>query len=383
MKFLAFALLAALLGACSQVDLRRDSSKPKPDPLSESETSVYMKAMGDYEKGRFKEAAQGFEAFIARTTTSPRYVTAVYHLGICHRNLNEVEKSVENFRVVARLAAANSPELEALSLYQLALSYEAKGDKAKTIAALVDVERRLRFFPQEQAEVEIPARLASAYAWVGDESVARKHFQKAEAGLKRLRAGEKSVPSWLPRTLFNMGNIHLSGMAEGDFDSGLKSLLRSQVWLYQAIEVNDPTWSKQAHLRLKNIYEEGWNLIQGVPLEDGEDRLYALKQQQQARLGMAAGLRAALDRLEYKELPETDKMNPFLEEWRRDQKDLGQRLDLLLSTRPVEQGLTESAQEREGVLRQGKVIDPEGSLEKKTQKKRSGSKATKGSDPNL
>jgi tetratricopeptide (TPR) repeat protein len=101
----------------------------------------YERALVFIDLEQFKEAIKGLEDAIERRLSTP--YKAWFHLGICHRKLNEFEKSVEKFKQAISLDPANAEAHNHLGLSHVELhSYE---DAKKCFASAVEHDRCARY----------------------------------------------------------------------------------------------------------------------------------------------------------------------------------------------------------------------------------------------
>ncbi|HEX4924163.1 MAG TPA: tetratricopeptide repeat protein, partial [Bdellovibrionales bacterium] len=306
---------------------------------------------------KFEKAIEAFTRFQAQHVTS-RYTVAInYNWGLALEALKRFQEAVEKYRFVIEIARGRAPLQEAQALYHIALCYEALGDDPKTIAALVDASNRRQYF-SEETNVEISARLAAAYARVGNEKQADEYYSKAEKGLALMRRKieTKTPPSWLGKALYNMGKMPLRSLTLEDFAAGLKPLERGQGWLIQAASLRDETWSPKASFELIQAYRDAWALIEAVPLGNSDDQLVNMKEQQDKKIEMAVTLHEVISKLKLEKLPD-ERAEPkevadvftFVEKLETD-------VDALIGTRPVQHGLTPAAEQRQGIKREGKMV---------------------------
>ncbi|MEQ1875340.1 MAG: tetratricopeptide repeat protein [Bdellovibrionia bacterium] len=335
----------------------------------EKEESLFTTGLKQLNNKEYENAAETFTAFQAQHVTS-RYTSAVqYNWGIALENLKKFQEAVDKFRFVIELTHDKAPLQEAQALYHLALCYEALGDDSKSIAALLDAVNRKQYFPEETI-VEIQARLASAYARIGNEKQADSYYQNAERGLTVMRrkmegAPDTKAPDWLGKALFNMGKMPLRKLTIEDFEVGLKPLERGQPWLLQAAELDDETWAPKASFELIQAYRDAWGVIDTVPLREEADPIVAMKEQQDKKIAMAVALQEIISKLKLLKLPDERRENKNVGELFTVLEKIESDADTLIGSRPIQQGLTSDSQKREGIKRDGKMVPVREATEQK------------------
>jgi hypothetical protein len=247
-------------------------------------------------------------------------------------------------------------------LIQKGLALEGIGDNTGALATYMDANSRKSLLKPEVAEVELPVRVANVYIRMNQTNAAEKFYRQADRAFQKL-AKQNSEANWIPRALFNMGKSSPREIRAEDFQTGLVAFRRSQGYLVRSLELAQEPWAKRSREELEWNLQSAWRTIEAVPLPKSGDPIADLRQQQDARLEMALTLNGLVTGLQKDFVqgvsdrsPESRKLLEFLEGYQK-------RLEALLQTRPVQEGLTPEAQRRQGVVREGKVVDPEGRLE--------------------
>lgn len=331
-----------------------------------SEEQTFTEGLNHMKEKEYEKAIESFTRFQAQHVTS-RYTVAInYNWGLALEAIQRYPEAVEKYRFVIEIARGRAPLQEAQALYHMALCYEALGDDSKTIAALVDTSNRRQYF-SEETNVEVNARLAAAYARIGNERQADEYYGRAEKGLAimKRKIDTREPPAWLGKALYNMGKMPLRSLTPDDFAAGLKPLERGQAWLLQAASLRDENWSPKASSELIQAYRDAWKLIEDVPLGTSDDQMLNVKEQQDKKIEMAVTLHEALSKLKLEKLTEDRGEPKEIAEVFAYVEKLEADLDALIASRPVQQGLTPAAQKREGIKREGKMVPV---TEKKSQK---------------
>jgi tetratricopeptide (TPR) repeat protein len=304
----------------------------------------------EYDKGLralaaedYAEAARVFDKLLVQKPGLELDLVTLFNSGSAYEGLGECQKASDRYRQVVRSSAGKFKSIEAQALFRLSLMYECLGEDAKTITALLDAKKRARDLPVETSDAEIPARIAAAYARLGNRDLALQYFEKASRGLKSAlsQAPTERQTEMAARTLFLMGHLSLSQQkAEGDANSYLQSIIMQQPHLLRAIELNHDRWSAKAETDLKLAYDNIWKFRLEDENKQREFYTHALQTINELRKihlpggnARVEGIFAALDSHETK-------------------------LQAELSNVSERNALTPDAERREGLKRDGKLVDP-------------------------
>lgn len=302
--------------------------------------ALYAQAVDELELQKFDESLRDFDRFIQQTPTSRYSQAALLNSGRALEGLKRWSDAALRYRSVIA-STARAPRLQAAALYRLSYVHEALGDDPQVVADLSDLQARGRDLPQEVAEGEMPARLAAAYARVGNFQKAQQYYQRAEVGLARLRQKSAVIPEWLPKTLYLMGESSRTKVSWQDFETVLRPLARGQVYLLESAELSQAPWSERASKDLAQIYDELTTTLEKAPMPTG-DPLLAKRALQKLQWERAALLLESLTDLKARFLPEF-KSKPEIASLLSALRQIDARLEALLSERPAGEELTVSA----------------------------------------
>jgi tetratricopeptide (TPR) repeat protein len=339
-----FALVPALSACVSHHATPPPVTNPAnigtPTDAPAEAPALYREGVELLEQNKFDESLQKLNRFIQQNPASPWYQAANFNSARALEGLKSWSDAGALYHQVVN-ATANAPKLQALALYRLSYIHEALADDPQVVADLTDLQPRRRYLPQEVAEGELPARLAAAYARVGSFEKAQQYYQRAEIGLARLRQKSKDLPEWLPHTLFLMGETSHSQLSWADFETYIRPLARSQVYLMQAAELNQAPWSEKAADELLQVYNDLVQTIQTATPSSG-DPILAKRELQRRQWDRVALVIECLTDLraraiaENADVPEVAKINSGL-------KKIDRQLSKLLDERPAGEGLTAAA----------------------------------------
>jgi len=326
----------------------------------------YRRALLQMQEGKFQEAYDILSVYVQQNPTAAYTQSSELNMGRALEGLGRFSDAVTQYRKVAIATATVAPKLQAMALYRLSFCDEALGDDQQTVAVLHDLEGRAKFMSPEIVRAELPARLAAAYARVGNFSRAIEEYKKAENGinqLKRASQAQGGVPEWLPKTLYFMGSLAARHVGWTDFETALRPLARGQSYSLDASDLAIDPWSERASKDLISTYQDLWNAIQSAPLLSGADPLLEQRAVQEAKWTRATLLLESIKNLRVHkapiatQTPQSQRIFDYL-------TILEGEISHILDERPAGEGLTPEAVARIRAIH-GHVISPDNSLEEK------------------
>ncbi len=337
-KFIVLLLICAAT-ACATKRAPEESGMGE-DEMASPAFDLGLKAL---EQERYADAAQTFDKLLVSKPGTERDLVTLYNSAAAHEGLGHCQKAADRYREVVRSSNGKFVQIEAQSLFRMSIMYECLGQDTKAITSLLDARKRGKDLPYETLMAEIPGRLAAAYSRLNNRQKAIEYFNQASEGLKKIvaRTNNHRQKEILGRTLFLMGQLnHSQRSAQSQPTSYMQSLSMQQPYLLQAIEMDHPIWSKKAADDLQLGYENIWK----YKLDSAEDRrsfytrgIQVIQELRKIRLPGAGSLAgpvfAELDRTESKLHAELAKMAELNK-------------------------LTPAAESREGLKRQGRLVDP-------------------------
>jgi tetratricopeptide (TPR) repeat protein len=370
------AVPAVLLGGCSGSAIKRD---PRPnletiqegperqvyDRKSEDAPAAYREAVLNLRSRHLDEALAGFQKFLVESPSSKWTLAAQVNEGLALQALERWSEAIAQYRIAVVSSQGVASALQITALYGLVGCYEALGDDQATIAVLRDLleTSRRASLPAEFAQAELPGRLAAAYARSGNVESALIYYKKAELGINRLRARpQNEQPKWLGETLYLVGRVALQNINWLNFDTVLRVLNRSQIFLVQAAELGQSPWSEKAAQELIRVYRDLWTVIENPPASSLADPLLAQREVQEKKWVVAGMLLDELQLLRAYELPAPERTSPEADKVFAFANELQNKINALLVEQPAGEGLTpESIQRQEAV--KGRVMLPDSTLE--------------------
>ncbi len=337
-QVLSLLLPLALLASCA-------SKKPIQTDYSDEndESPAFERGLRALEQERYAEAAQVFDRLLVNKPGTERDLVILYNSAAAHEGMGHCQKAVDRYREVVRSSGGKFVQIEGQSLFRMSIMYECLGQDTKAITSLLDARKRGKDLPFETQVAEIPGRLAAAYARMNNRAKALEYFNQASEGLKKIvaRTNQHRQKELLGRTLFLMGQLnHSQRGGEASPTSYMQSLAMQQPYLLQAIEMDHPVWSKKAAEDLRTGYDNIWKF----KIDSNEDRrqfytrgLQTIQELRKIRLPGAGSLAGPV----FAEVDRTEA-----------------RLHAELSKIAELNKLTPAAESREGLKRQGRLVNP-------------------------
>lgn len=310
---------------------------------SEEKVSEFDQGMRALERQDYDEAAQIFDRLLVQNPATELDLVVLYDSGAAYEGKGDCSRALERYRQVVRSSAGKFPRIEGEALYRSSLMYECMNQDPKAITSLLDAKKRGKGLPFETLNAEIPARLAAAYARIGNREKALHYFNQASRGLKQVVAqgGRGMQLERVSHTLFLMGRLSpTQRTAAVEPDSYLQSISMQQPYLLQAMELNNMTWSTHAQDDLKLAYDNIWKFKITEPEKKREFYTRALQ---------------SINELRKIRMPKSDaRIDDVFLTLDRIQNQLQGELSRVAESNP----LTPEAKKREGLRQEGRLVAP-------------------------
>ncbi len=342
------------------------SKNKKADPaVSETKRTSILTTdiLNKIDSEEYKSALEMAEVYLRDYPVAPQTQNVEYLKARALEGLGRTEEAIEAYRKIVRVTATPK-DLVAKSLYRLSFCYEATNQDDKLVASLLDVLKRKGDLETEVTTAEVPARIAAAYARIGNKKLADKYFGLADTGIRNLKTKNSGIDltKWLPKTLYFMGTMSVGTFTTEDFENSLRPLEKSQGFLLEAALFGDPKWSPKAVEEIKSIYSGLVALIQKTGAEESENEEQG-RVRQEVRWRMAAGTLEALRKLKSESFSPKEANSAEIEEIKSFLSSKEIELTKVLEERPVGHGLTPEAESRKKSLRKSRVVNPDPMLE--------------------
>lgn len=275
LKKIMMSFLVLFLVSCS-------SSTKKVNREDDKFNVDFERASKALEEKDYSTAAMLFDQLRANNPTSETDFICLFNAAVAYENMKDCQQAATRYRQVVQGAYKKYPRLQAQAHYSLSAVYECLGDDTKAMSSLLEARKLKSYLPQQMVWTEMPARLASFYAELGDRKTALKYFDEASQGLKRVGAensDSKKFAAKMAQILFLMGRLSDQDQEVKRNPIGsLRAIEFQQPFLLQAVEMDAEPWSKQAHAHLTTAYRnvsrwmsmadyEGKNVVQEALLQ--------------------------------------------------------------------------------------------------------------------
>ncbi|HMN67326.1 MAG TPA: hypothetical protein PKC28_02190 [Bdellovibrionales bacterium] len=344
---LSFAVAACAIKKKNPLDgIEEEAAKP--------EVMAFDDGLRALERQDYAKAAKIFDKLLVTKPATERDLITLFNSGSAYEGLGNCQRASERYREVVRSGAGKFTRVEGPALYRLSLAYECMGQHVKTVTALLDARKKGKELPYATLHAEIPARLAAAYARIGNRQKAREYFAQASKGLKTLVAQDHGSHQreTLARTLFMMGQLNPGQRrAEGEGLAYLQGLSMQQAYLLQSAEVGQGKWSAQAADDLNLAYANIWKF----KIPEGQDYEYYTRALQTLR---------ELKRIRMPDSPR--EVEAIFANLAKTESRLQSEMAKVAETTK----LTPEAEKREALKQTGRLVDPEKPAAPKAKTKR-------------
>lgn len=282
--------LALVLVSCSafQVD---EKTGDLIDPRVRAEQEIELeKADSNFASGYFSVARDEYNEFLTRFPNSIFYQRARLGMAQSLEAEGRWSEAAEIYRSTIEATRERQPEIAALALYRISLCYENLGDEARVLASLKDALLLKKYLKPEQAEAEIPARMAASYSRMGLTKEAQEQLQLADSGIQQIIKQNRSLMDkddlnkWSASTYHRMGLYSTNQLSSENLQSALDSFKMIQIFSLRSIELGVSEWSEKSEKALMTNYQDFWKTIQNFPLSQGMDSGAALRQKTERQI---------------------------------------------------------------------------------------------------
>jgi tetratricopeptide (TPR) repeat protein len=370
MKWISLFALILVIG-CAQAKKKEidfETARSEQEQVIEG----FEKANRLLDEQQYESAIELYDKLLVQHPTNQLDMLILFNSGLAHLAIQDCETAAERFRKITRQAVKNAPPINARAQLKMSDVYTCLGEDTKAITNLVELMTRSSVLPLEIAQAEIPAKLAAAYARIGNNKEAERYFRRAERGLLLVQqtiTSEKERVATLARTLFLMGNlsqINVINMSSDDYFATIGAL---QKYLLKSVEFNDPKWSTQSFDHLIQAYGNTSQFIDRAPLGESNDPVLARREQAREKLRVAHAALESLDRLFSQRIPDPAEP-PIVINLIKRLRTEETKLKNFVATNIVGTELTPEALESEGLKRVGRVLNPDPILEIKAMKRK-------------
>lgn len=280
-------LLLAVVLIVSGCSFGQRKSDPQMDQieaqLNTEPVRMFESANQAIDEGQFSQAIPILEDLLVRYPSHQLYLVSLYNLGVAYLGDVKCEQAKIRFKEVVRRSEKGSPTMKANGMLRLSDAYSCLGEDDKSVLNLISLWKIRSLLDPDLAAAELPAKLATAYARMGNKKQSAEYFKIAEKGLIRIQADAGRVNDQkinLARTLHNMGDmsqIDSNKMSANDY---LITLMTAQKYLYQAVELDVRPWSDEAAKQINTAYDRVWDYMDSVSIAGLPPQAKEVKQMQ-------------------------------------------------------------------------------------------------------
>lgn len=265
-RIFASLILVVITSSCVSIKKTHFFEDPKLKRTPPAAPSLYLKASQELENQKWEDAIRDYNQFLRTEEVGNYYWVTQFNLARAYAGQKNNLKAIEQFRLVSTQQQAL--QMQALAYYEMSFVYESENQNANLLASLTDAFSRKVYLSSEVSQAELPARMASAYASLGEYDQAKKYYQIAENGIRNIKREfqSKDIPDWLPRSLYYMGEVSLRRNNFDDLENLLRPLERAQIYLLESAELNDPYWSVKSQNELIQTYQKTYESIANAPI---------------------------------------------------------------------------------------------------------------------
>ncbi|MCB0393751.1 MAG: hypothetical protein KDD25_04295 [Bdellovibrionales bacterium] len=353
----AVLVISLSLVSCMRMNRRSEDSAE----LSKRNTLKEMNAL--FQKRDFEGVLSMEESFFKGEEVVTHGPEAELILGRSYLEIGKCDSAIDKFDHAIIALKSNHSPIVAEAFFFKGICEENLGNVSKSVASFLDAKLRRNSLQEIIKRAVLPARLAAAYARAGNFAESKKYRIIADSEYARLRKVvkvEKSNDEWL----YWMGGMGPLEYHSSNFEPAAEAFRGSQAYLRQVVDLESSPFAERAADDLISQYQRIWAAIESVPLDNNpEDKILALSRQQERQKEMAEVFLDLL--LDVEKYNITDVTTPQTQRVSRVVSDYKEKATRIYYNRPVYEGLTEQAKKREGLKRDGRVVDPSGQLETK------------------
>lgn len=360
-------LFVLLVNGCSFIKRRaipsnNDSARAPLTPSQNQQNRQLVAMEESYQRADYRSSLELSEVWLRQYASSPYQGEVFFLRGKAFLALDLLSEAEEAFRASYQIWS-NSSLGRAKSLYFLAMVFERQSLDQKMIASLLDLRKMAPVLNPRVYELDLPARLAAAYAREGNLVEAARYREQLDLYLKR-NLPEKS--KWAPEdlellgaALFSLAENALKDNPSRSFEQQLKAIASAQFYLLRNLELGIDPFAAKALYRFEIVYRGILQQALGdwQSLYHRRDVLQA-RREQQLRLARLEQIHSLLKELEKSMLPESFLKNPYYQEFLQTKNSLQKEMEIYFLEPEVGQGLTEAAQKLLGLPQPLRPRDP-------------------------
>jgi hypothetical protein len=273
---------------------------------------------------------------------------------------DEAEASLKELYASAQ---GENPELATRALFELAQVNEKKGQWTLALAQLKECEIKKNNLPGYKAELELPARIAGLYATLGELQVSETYAQKTESNLEAYKQQISMIqqPSWWAETFYHMGSFPVQYIDADNWMAFAKRFHSTSQYLVRSMELSDPIWSQRSQDLAQTFFKKSLEMITIAPNETDENSVL-VGAVIRDRINVLQEIIQKIHLYKPVHLEKTHTAWLFYQSLEDYQTQVKSTLYKIKDSVPMSQ----ESQKRNAIERDGRLVTPDGQLDKKT-----------------
>lgn len=298
-----FLILGLLLTACSAFQVDEKTGDPIDPRVRAEQEAEIQKPDQNLANGYFSVAREQYAEFQKKFPNSVFYQRSIFGQAQSLEGEKKWAEAAEMYRANIEATRVRQPEIAAQALYRISICYENLGDESRVLASLRDSLTMKEYLNPEQAEAEIPARMAASYSRMGLQKEAKEQLEKADQGAQRVikqnlsTMDQSTLNAWSAKIYYSMGSFSTQQANSENLQGMLDSFKLVQIFSLRSIELGVDPWSNLARKELVKNYESLWDLVIKFPKIQGLDAEAAVRQKNERQSYFAGQILTLLNEL--------------------------------------------------------------------------------------
>lgn len=313
--FLMFFLIINLM-ACAAFQTDERTGDPIDPRIRAEQEAEISKADENLANGYFSISKEQYIEFQRKFPNSFFYQRARFGHAQSLEAENKWSEAAEIYRGTIEATRARQPEIAAQALYRISICYENLRDEARVLASLKDALSLKQYLEPEQAEAEIPARMAACYSRMGLQKDAQTQLILADEGIQNIIKQNRSamdaeaLKNWSAKVYYKMGLFSTEQVTAENLQAALDSFKMVQIFSLRSIELGKDPWSEKAEKTLMVSYGNFWKVVQNFPVIEGLDTGAANRQKTERQIYFAGQILALTNDLKTSQVVSQEMRSP-------------------------------------------------------------------------
>ena len=248
------AVFLCLLGTLSHCSL---SSKRQKIFFNQDQKDRMDQALSFMSDKEFLKGAEIYDELLTSAQNSSSKKLLFYNAGVAYKEAGHCQKALNRLQKLLD-RSLKDPVFKARGLMEISLVYECLGKKEPAFMSLKDLSKFRSFLPWDLNQVIYPARLAIAQARLGQKSKAESYKSLTLTRILEFRKTFSSKSAFNEKTsriFYLMGRSYVQ-KKHIQPESFFEAFPYHQLFLLQALFLNDKTWSKLSKKELDLLFDK-------------------------------------------------------------------------------------------------------------------------------